>query len=196
LVRFSFLFLFHLLTASFFFIHIPSCLHLCHTLPLSCHPLAMHLPFATRCPSSHLCHIPPSLCAAPSPHAAFALAMLPLVMCRLCCIMPSSHIALRMSHCHVAMLGSGLQCCAVHACFCHAPRGLRSGRVGSFDQIWSNCNCNQLLKREKPSNCNCNCLQLVVKSSNFSATRLQPLTTGCDRLPGALPLSDRTDVSD
>jgi hypothetical protein len=76
-------------------------------------------------------------------------------------------------------------------------RGLRSGWVGSFDQIWSNCNCNQLLKSEKPSNCNCNCLQLVVKSSNFSAARLQPLTTGCDRLrPGALTLSDRTDVSD
>jgi hypothetical protein len=98
LVRFSFLFLFHLLTACFSFIHIPSRSRLRHALPL-CPPslraalrhappspcraalatspliscvasVASRLPFATRAlrHASPLCH--PSLHATPSPRTA------------------------------------------------------------------------------------------------------------------------------
>jgi hypothetical protein len=65
LVRFSFLFLFHLLTTCFSFIHIPSRLRLCHTLPL-CPP--------SLCATLHHALLSPSPCRA-------ALATSPLISC-------------------------------------------------------------------------------------------------------------------
>ena len=56
---FFFLFLFHMLTASFSFIHTPSCLRLHLVSHLSCRPNATCLPHTTCCPSSCLCHAAP-----------------------------------------------------------------------------------------------------------------------------------------
>jgi hypothetical protein len=102
--------------------------------PLSCCPLATCLPFATHCPSSRLCRIPPSLRAAPSPRAAFALAVPPLVMCRLCRVTPSSHIAVRVSHRHIAMLGST---CSVVPSHAPLPRAHVMRGNGGEGLMWS-----------------------------------------------------------
>ena len=104
---FCFIFLFCLLTASFSFIHICSCSHLCHASPSS-----PPLPFVMRCLRPHPvvphpCHIAPR-------------------MCRLCRIVPLSCVASIVSPfaCRIAMLQHlfGLATsCLLRAPLPHAP---------------------------------------------------------------------------
>jgi hypothetical protein len=131
----------------FFFIHIPSRSRLRHASPLSRRPLATCLPFATDCPSSRLCRIPPSLRAAPSPRAAFALAAPPLVMHRLCRVTPSSHIVVRVSHRHVAMLGSACSVVPSHAPLPHARVMHRNGGEGlMWSSGWAGGNSRNIIR--------------------------------------------------